>query len=81
MGRNVDTDHDVLRAAKGPAAQRRKAAGRVLPELARTALAPKRTEISRNGVPLFPVKAGSKMATLALVNRLRDGPPMRRHRA
>ena len=71
----MDIDRDVLLAVKGLAEERGASAGRILSDLARSALAPKRKEAHRNGVPLFPVKADGKVVTLALVNRLRDEHP------
>lgn len=75
MRTTLDIDPDVLLAAKDLAARRRTTAGRVLSELARQALAPRRAKGERNGVPLFPVKKGGAVVTLELVNRLRDAAP------
>jgi hypothetical protein len=75
MRTTLDIDDDVLQAAKELAANRSTTAGRVLSELARQALAPKRGPRVRNGVPLLPRRAkGSPRPTMALVNRLRDEP-------
>jgi hypothetical protein len=69
----LDIDDDVLEAAKDLAANRGTTAGRVLSELARQALEPRRSPRVRNGVPLLPRRpAGSAKPTLDLVNRLRD---------
>lgn len=71
----LDIDEDVLEAAKELAASRSTTAGRVLSELARQALSPKRVPRVRNGVPLLPRRPkGSPRPTMALVNRLRDEP-------
>lgn len=71
----LDIDDDVLQAAKELAANRSTTAGRVLSELARQALSPKRVPRVRNGVPLLPRRPkGSPRPTMALVNRLRDEP-------
>jgi hypothetical protein len=71
----LDIDDDVLEAAKELAANRSTTAGRVLSELARQALSPKRVPRVRNGVPLLPRRPkGSPRPTMALVNRLRDEP-------
>lgn len=73
MRTTLDLDDDVLQAAKEIAASRRTTAGKVLSELARRALEPRRTPRVRNGVPLLPRRpAGSPRPTLDLVNRLRD---------
>jgi hypothetical protein len=71
----LDIDDDVLQAARELAANRRTSAGKVLSELARKALEPKRPPAKRNGVPLLPRRpAGSPRPTMDLVNRLRDEP-------
>jgi hypothetical protein len=75
MRTTLEIDDDVLLAAKSLAVQRRTSAGRVLSELARNALTPRKTLAMRNGVPLFPVKPGAKVVTMELVNRLRDEAP------
>jgi hypothetical protein len=69
----LDIDDDVLQAAKEIAANRETTAGKVLSELAREALEPRKMPRTRNGVPLMARrrKGGSK-PTMALVNRLRD---------
>lgn len=73
MRTTLDLDDDVLQAAKEIAASRRTTAGKVLSELARRALQPRRAPRVRNGVPLLPRRpAGSPRPTLDLVNRLRD---------
>jgi hypothetical protein len=69
----LDIDEDVLQAAKELAASRSTTAGRVLSDLARKALQPRRTPRVRNGVPLMPRRPkGAPRPTMALVNRLRD---------
>ena len=73
MRTTLDIDDDVLQAAKELAAARRLTAGRVISDLARTALEPVRTERTRNGVPLLPRRpAGAPRPTMKLVNELRD---------
>jgi hypothetical protein len=73
MRTTLDIDDDVLEAAKELASSRSTSAGRVLSELARQALQPKRAPRVRNGVPLMPRRpAGAPRSTMALVNRLRD---------
>jgi hypothetical protein len=73
MRTTLDIDDDVLQAAKEIAANRSTTAGRVLSELARRALEPRRSPRVRNGVPLMPRRPkGSVRPTMALVNRLRD---------
>ena len=71
----LDIDEDVLECAKELAARRDTTAGRVLSELARSALAPRdRSPRKRNGVPLLPKQRGAKLVTPEIVNRLRDEP-------
>ena len=60
MRTSLDIEDDVLLAAK---------------EVARRALTQHRTGGTRDGVPLFPVQKNAGVATLELVNRLRDEQP------
>ncbi len=69
----LDIDEDVLEAAKELAARRGTTAGRVLSELARSALAPRaRAARRRNSVPILPTRKRSGLVTPEIVNRLRD---------
>ncbi len=71
----LDIDEDVLESAKELAARRGTTAGRVLSELARSALAPRgRSAHKRNGVPVLPKQRGARIVTPEIVNRLRDEP-------
>lgn len=73
MRTTLDIDEDVLESAKELAARRGTTAGRVLSELARSALAPRdRSPRKRNGVPILPVQRGARLVTSEIVNRLRD---------
>lgn len=73
MRTTLDIDDDILQAAKEIAANRATTAGRVLSDLARRALEPRRGARVRNGVPLLPRRPkGVARPTLNLVNRLRD---------
>jgi len=73
MRTTLDLDEDILQAAKEIAANRGTTAGRVISELAREALTPKRTTEIRNGVRLMPkAPEGTPKMTMADVNRLRD---------
>jgi hypothetical protein len=75
MRTTLDIDEDVLESAKELAARRGTTAGRVLSELARSALAPRdRSPRKRNGVPILPKRKGAQLVTLEVVNRLRDEP-------
>jgi hypothetical protein len=69
----LDIDEDVLESAKELAARRGTTAGRVLSELARSALAPRdRSAPKRNGVPILPRRGRAGLVTPEVVNRLRD---------
>ena len=72
MRTTLDIDEDLLGVAKQLAAERKQSAGRVISDLVREALAPKKTPVIRNGIRLFQPKPGAKRPTLELVNRLRD---------
>jgi hypothetical protein len=72
MRTTLDLDEDILQAAKNLAQQRGQTAGQVISALVRTALEPKRGSRIRNGVRVFPLKRGSKVPSMTLVNRLRD---------
>jgi hypothetical protein len=73
MRTTLDIDEDVLESAKELAAKRRTTAGRVLSELARSALAPRgRASRTRNGVPVLPQQRTARIVTPEIVNRLRD---------
>ncbi|MGD0120852.1 MAG: CopG family transcriptional regulator [Candidatus Binatus sp.] len=76
MRTTLDIDEDVLESAKELAASRGTTAGRVISELARSALAPReRSTRKRNGVPILPKQRGARVVvTPEIVNRLRDEP-------
>ena len=74
MRTTLDLDDDILLAAKELARQRGVSTGKALSTLARQALAPRRTETTRNGVPLFPIQPDAGVVTMDLVNQLRDEP-------
>lgn len=73
MRTTLDIADDVLQAAKEIGAARGMTAGEVLSNLARRSLEPTRVARVRNGVPVLPGRpAGSRRATMKLVNELRD---------
>lgn len=72
MRTTLDIDQDVLLAAKRMSTEKGMSMGRVLSELARKSLAGKGRETTRNGVPLFPNRQSAGVASMELVNRLRD---------
>lgn len=75
MRTTLDIDEDVLESAKELAASRGTTAGRVLSELARSALTPRsRSARKRNGVPILPKNRVTRLVTPEVVNRLRDEP-------
>ncbi|MGH7814340.1 MAG: CopG family transcriptional regulator [Candidatus Binataceae bacterium] len=73
MRTTLDIEDDVLQTAKELAAQRGTTAGRIISELARSALTPRgRAPRIRNGMPILPLRKGAGLVTLEMVNRLRD---------
>lgn len=72
MRTTIDLEEDILLAAKEIARQRGVGLGKVLSDLARQALTRQAAGSTRNGLPLFPVQPDAGVATLELVNRLRD---------
>jgi hypothetical protein len=73
MRTTLDIDEDVLESAKELAASRGTTAGRVLSELARSALMPtERSARKRNGIRLLPKRKGARVVTTEMVNRLLD---------
>jgi hypothetical protein len=71
MRTTVDLDEDVLRAAKDLAEERSQSLGRVLSDLARRGLQPRKAKGStRNGVPLLPRLPGAKPVTSQAVKEL-----------
>jgi hypothetical protein len=76
MRTTLTIDDDVLAAAKALADLQHKTTGEVLSTLARQALQPvAEPRRYRNGVPLLEVKPNATLATLELVNQLRDELP------
>jgi hypothetical protein len=72
MRTTIDLEEDVLLAAKELARQRGVSIGKVISELARQALMPSEASALRNGIPLFPVRAGAAVVTPELVRQLHD---------
>jgi hypothetical protein len=72
MRTTLDLDEDVLGVAKELAAQKRVSTGKIVSDLMRQALAPKKAPRMRNGVPLLEPRPGARPITLELVNELRD---------
>jgi len=73
MRTTLDIDEDVLESAKELAARRGTTAGRVLSELARSALMPReRSARTRNGVRLLQARKGARLVTPEMVKRLLD---------
>jgi hypothetical protein len=70
----LDIDKDVLDAAKEMAAQRKTTAGRIISELARSALVSRDRLHQRNGVPLLPPQQQGDLITPEIINQLRDEP-------
>ena len=72
MRTTLDIDDDILGAAKELALQQKTSAGKVISDLVRKALSPKRAPKFRNGVQLLERRPGSPIITMAMVNRFRD---------
>ncbi|MCY4121425.1 MAG: CopG family transcriptional regulator [Acidobacteria bacterium] len=73
MRTTLNIDDDVLQTAKEMAASRGLTTGRVISDLARTALESSRRQRVRSGVPLLPRRpSGAPRPTMKLVNDLRD---------
>jgi hypothetical protein len=72
MRTTLDIDNDVLQAAKELGEMKKKTAGKILSELARQALEPKRTYRVRNGVPILSHRPGAPLITSADVRRWLD---------
>ncbi|MCP5110626.1 MAG: CopG family transcriptional regulator [bacterium] len=72
MRTTVEIDDDLLLAAKELARQRRTTTSKVVSELLRIALAPKKPGRKRSGVLVYPPRPGAGVANMELVNRLRD---------
>jgi hypothetical protein len=76
MRTTLAIDDDVLAAAKEMAAADGKSVGEVISSLARNALRPVPSgRKTRNGVPLLPVRPGSKRVTSELVRQLMEELP------
>lgn len=76
MRTTLAIDDDVLAAAKELAQAQDKTVGEVISSLTRQALT--KTVFSkkyRNGIPLLPIQPGAGIATMELVNKLRDELP------
>ena len=76
MRTTLNLDDDILWAARELAALRGVPVGRVVSDLARSALTPQADHIEmRNGVPLLTQGADARPVSLAVVNALRDDEP------
>ena len=72
MRTTLDIDADILGVAKQLAHERKTNIGKVLSDLAREALKPKKAPKYRNGIPLLERVPGMPPMTMELVNKLRD---------
>ncbi len=79
MRTTLNLSAEALARVRQLAQQRRKTLGAIASELILQALEPEEALDVRNGVPLFPVRAGHGQEGVApdldLVNRLRDQEP------
>jgi hypothetical protein len=75
MRTTLSIDDDVLSAAREMAVTQKRTLGDVISALARQGLSPiESLRQTRNGVPVLPVRAGSKRVTPELVYQLREEP-------
>ncbi|MCK9489365.1 MAG: hypothetical protein M0Q42_08220 [Xanthomonadales bacterium] len=76
MRTTLSIDDDILAIARALAEREGRSIGEVVSDLARKGLSPPGPAPShRNGIRLMPVQEVATMATLDLVNRLRDESP------
>jgi hypothetical protein len=76
MRTTLTIDDDVLQAAKEMAADSEQTVGEVISALARRSLISAAPKLERrNGVPLLVVQPGARIATMEIVNKLRDELP------
>jgi len=76
MRTTLDIDDDVLAVARARAKREHVSIGRVLSQLARTALQrPAAVPATRNGLPVLPNAQTARPVTPELVNQLRDEVP------
>lgn len=75
MRTTINVDEDVLLAAQEIARRQQVSVGKVVSDLVRQALNRVPETDQRNGVPLFPERAGGVIVTPELVNQLRDETP------
>jgi hypothetical protein len=74
MRTTIDLDADVLQAARSLARARRRSLGKVVSDLARQGLSPRR-ESSRRGFPVFRVSPEAPPLTAEQVERALDDEP------
>ena len=72
MRTTLELDDDLLDMAKPMARQRGITLGQMISELVRDSLKSTATPKFRNGIRVFPLRAGGQRVDLELVNRLRD---------
>ena len=72
MRTTLSVDDDILHAARALAERRGETIGMVLSELARRGLEPVSLGAVRNGIHLFPIRAGAEPVTPELVKTLLD---------
>lgn len=72
MRTTLDIDADILGVVKELAYQQKTSAGKVISNLARKALKPKKVPKFRNGIELLEPRPGSPRMTMEMVNRFRD---------
>lgn len=73
MRTTLDIEEPVLLAVRSIAGQTGKSMGRVVSELLAKALLRSPEAEIRNGIPILPRRASDSLATMEVVNALRDG--------
>jgi hypothetical protein len=74
MRTTIVLDDDILRAARSVANAKAVSLGRAVSELAREGLLRRKTDVARDGLPVFAVPDGARPITLEDVKRAEDKP-------
>lgn len=72
MRTTLEIDEDVMRITQEIAERDGVSVGKVVSQLVRLALNNQPKVMTRNGIPLFPLRVEAGSATLEIVNQLRD---------
>ena len=72
MRTTLEIDDDVLTVARAMARQQHRSVGKLVSELARSALTKPQRRTARNGIQLLPLTNAKAVVTMEIVNELRD---------